>query len=91
VFGALAAGPDGAIWASASVGINRIDGQHRDLYLNGISAMGLSVDSKNTLWAGTNRGVVRLENGKWWNLPMPAGIRLQDVTVITEDQEKSVG
>jgi signal transduction histidine kinase/ligand-binding sensor domain-containing protein len=89
--GALAAGPDGAIWASASVGINRIDGrQNRDLYLNGTSAMGLSVDSKNTLWAGTNRGVGRLENGKWWNLPMPAGIHLQDVTVITEDQEKSV-
>ncbi len=88
--GALAAGPEGAIWASTSVGINRIDGQHRDLYLDGASAMGLSFDSKNTLWAGTNRGVVRLENGKWWNLPMPAGIHLQDVTAITEDQEKGV-
>lgn len=87
---ALAAGPEGAIWASTSVGINRIDGQHRDLYLKGASAMGLSVDSKNVLWAGTNRGVARLENGKWWNLPMPAGIRLQDVTVITADQEKGV-
>jgi signal transduction histidine kinase/ligand-binding sensor domain-containing protein len=87
---ALAAGPDGTIWASTSAGINRIEGQHRDLYLNGISAMGLSVDSKNTLWAGTNRGVVRLENGKSWNLPMPAGIHLQDVTVIAQDQEKGV-
>jgi len=38
--------------------INRIDGQHRDLYLDGASAMGLSFGLKKlTLWAGTNRGV----------------------------------
>jgi signal transduction histidine kinase/ligand-binding sensor domain-containing protein len=87
---ALAAGPAGTIWASTSVGINRIDGEHRDLYLNGATAMGLSMEGENTLWAGTNRGVLRLENGKWRNLPMPTGIHLQDVTAITEDHEKGV-
>jgi ligand-binding sensor domain-containing protein/signal transduction histidine kinase len=87
---ALTAGPDGIIWASISTGISRIDGQHRDLYLNGATAMALSMDRENTLWAGTNRGVVRLENGKWSNLPMPTGIHLQDVTAITEDHEKGV-
>jgi len=87
---ALAAGPDGAIWASTSIGINRIDGEHRDLYLNGATAMGLAMEAENTLWAGTNRGVARLENGKWRYLPMPAGIHLQDVTAITEDHEKGV-
>jgi len=87
---ALAAGPKGAIWASTSMGINRIDGEHLDLYLNGATAMGLSADRENTLWAGTNRGVVRMENGRWSNLPMPAGIQLQDVTVITDANEKGV-
>ena len=88
--GALAAGPEGTIWASTAIGMNRIDGEHRDLYLNGATAMGLSMEGENTLWAGTNRGVVRWENGKWSNLPMPPGIRLEDVTAIAEDQEKGV-
>ena len=87
---ALAAGPAGTIWASTSVGINRIDGEHRDLYLNGVTAMGLSVIPENMLWAGTNRGVVRMENGKWSNLSTPKGIHLQDVAVIAEDTEKGV-
>jgi len=87
---ALAAGRDGTIWASTSMGINRIDGEHRDLYLNGATTMGLSMEAENGLWAGTNRGVARLENGKWQYVAMPAGIQLQDVTVITEDHEKGV-
>ena len=81
--GALAAGPDGAIWASTPIGINRIDGEHRDLYVNGTSVSGLFVDRENRLWAGTNRGVARMENGKWRYLPMPTGIQLPGVTVIT--------
>jgi len=88
--GALAAGRDGAIWASTSIGINRIDGEHRDLYLNGATTMGLSMEGGNTLWAGTSRGVVRMENGKWQYLPMPTGLHLQDVTAITGDHEKGV-
>src|SRR5467141_3127224 len=87
---ALAAGPDGTIWASTSMGIDRIDGGHRELYLNGATAMGLSMEAENGLWAGTNRGVARLENGKWQYVAMPTGIHLQDVTVITEDHEKDV-
>ena len=88
--GALAAGRDGAIWASTSIGINRIDGEHRDLYLNGATTMGLSMEGGNTLWAGTSRGVVRMENGKWRYLPMPTGLHLQRVTAITGDHEKGV-
>ena len=87
---ALAAGTDGAIWASTPIGIDRIDGEHRDLYLNGIRVSGLFVDRQNTLWAGTNRGVARLENGKWRYLPMPTGTRLTGVTVITEDDRRDV-
>jgi ligand-binding sensor domain-containing protein/signal transduction histidine kinase len=87
---ALAAGQAETIWASTSVGINRIDGEHRELYLNGATAMALSMDLGNTLWAGTNRGVMRMDNGKWSNVPMPTGIHLQDVTVITGDHEKGV-
>jgi len=87
---ALAAGPDGTIWASTSIGINRIDGEHRDLYLNGATAVGLLVDRENKLWAGTNRGVVRAENGRWRYLPMPTGLNLQDVTTIAGDHEKGV-
>jgi ligand-binding sensor domain-containing protein/signal transduction histidine kinase len=87
---ALAAGPNGTIWTSTSIGINRIDGEHRDLYLKGATVMGLSIDRENTLWAGTNRGVVRAENGNWRYLPMPMGIQLQDVTVIAEDHEDGV-
>jgi ligand-binding sensor domain-containing protein len=87
---ALAAGPNGTIWASTAMGVNRIDGAHRDLYFKGVTVMGLSADRENTLWAGTNRGVVRAENGNWRYLPMPAGIRLQNVTVIAEDRENGV-
>ena len=83
---ALAAGPNGTIWASTSMGVNRIDGQHRDLYLKGATVMGLSTDRENTLWAGTDRGVVHAENGNWRYLPMPAGMRLQNVTVVTQDE-----
>jgi signal transduction histidine kinase/ligand-binding sensor domain-containing protein len=88
--GALAAGPNGTIWASTSIGVNRIDGEHRDLYLKGTTVMGLSANRENTLWAGTNRGVVRAENGNWRYVPMPAGIHLQNVTVLVEDHENGV-
>lgn len=87
---ALAAGPDGSIWASTPVGINRIDGEHRELFLSGATAMALWTDQGNTLWVGTNRGVMRMNNGKWFDVPMPAGIHLKDVTVITGDHEKGV-
>ncbi len=87
---ALAAGPNGTIWASTSIGVTRIDSEHRDLHLSGAAVMGLYTDRENTLWAGTNRGVVRAANGKWRYLPMPTGIQLQNVTVITEDHEKGV-
>jgi signal transduction histidine kinase/ligand-binding sensor domain-containing protein len=87
---ALAAGPNGTIWASTSVGVNRIDGQHRDLYLKGATIMGLSTDRENMLWAGTDRGVVRAENGNWQYLPMPSGIHLQNVTVVAQDHENGV-
>jgi signal transduction histidine kinase/ligand-binding sensor domain-containing protein len=87
---AVAAGTDGTIWASTSMGVERIDGGHRDVYLKGAAAMGLSIAAKKALWAGTSRGVARLENGKWQDLPMPPGMHLQNVTAITEDHEKGV-
>jgi ligand-binding sensor domain-containing protein/signal transduction histidine kinase len=87
---ALAAGLDGSIWTSTSMGINRIDGDHRELYLKGERVMGLSMDRENNLWAGTNRGVVRMENGKWSNVPMPAGTQLQNVTALAADNENGM-
>jgi len=68
---------------------HRIDGEHRDLYFNGATAMGLAMEAENTLWAGTNRGVARLENGSGGTFDA-CGIHLQDVTAITEDHEKGV-
>ncbi len=87
---ALAAGPNGEIWASTSIGANRIDGGHRDLYLKGVAVMGLSMVQENSLWAGTNLGVMSLKDGKWASLPMPAGIQLQNVTVVAEDHKNAV-
>jgi signal transduction histidine kinase/ligand-binding sensor domain-containing protein len=87
---ALAAGADGAIWASTPIGIDRIDGEHRDFSLNGISVSGLFVDRENTVWAGTNRGVARMENGRWRYLSVPMGNQLTGVTVITEDGANGV-
>jgi len=87
---ALAAGPNGSVWASTPNGVNRIDGAHRDLYLAGTAIRGLSIDKKNTLWAGTNRGIVRAKDGEWSYLSMPAKVRLQNVTVIEEDGENRV-
>jgi ligand-binding sensor domain-containing protein/signal transduction histidine kinase len=87
---ALAAGSDGSIWASTSTGLNRIDGEHRELYLKGYSVMGLSKDRENNLWAGTNRGVVRMENGKWSSLPVPIDTQLRNVTALTADHEKGM-
>jgi ligand-binding sensor domain-containing protein len=78
---ALAAGPDGTIWASTTIGINRIDGGHRDLFLKGTGTSGLYIDRGNTLWAGTNRGVARMQGGKW-EFPLPAGIQLAAITAI---------
>ncbi len=83
---ALAAGPDGTIWASTTIGINRIDGGHRDLYLKGTGMLGLHIDPQNTLWAGTNRGVARMQGGKW-EYPLPTEIQLTAVTAITGDDK----
>jgi signal transduction histidine kinase/ligand-binding sensor domain-containing protein len=84
---ALAAGPDGTVWASTPIGIHRIDGEHRDLTLKGTGVLALHVEGNNTLWAGTNQGIARLQDGKWQYLPMPTGIQLTDVTAITGDGE----
>jgi signal transduction histidine kinase/ligand-binding sensor domain-containing protein len=83
---ALAAGPDGTIWASTTIGINRIDGGHGDLYLKGTAMLGLHIDRNNTLWAGTNRGVAHMQGGKW-EYPLPTGMQLTAVTAITGDDK----
>jgi signal transduction histidine kinase/ligand-binding sensor domain-containing protein len=88
--GALAAGPDGTIWASTSVGVYRIDGDHRDWHLKGTDTMGLHVDRKNTLWAGTNRGVAHMQGGEWRYLAIPAKGQLTAVTAITGDDDHAV-
>jgi ligand-binding sensor domain-containing protein/signal transduction histidine kinase len=87
---ALAAGFDGSIWASTLTGINRIDGEHRELSLKGDRVMGLAMDRKNYLWVGTNRGVLRMENGERSNPPIPVETQLQNVTVLTDDHEKGM-
>lgn len=88
--GALATAPGGSVWASTSLGITRVEGEHRHLYLQGVSAMGLSVERTNKLWAGTKRGVGSMNDGKWAYLPRPAGTRLTDVTAITEDDRGGI-
>ena len=88
--GGLAAGMDGSVWASTSAGIVRIDGEHRNLYLDGVSTMGLSVERTGRVWAGTKRGIGSMKDGKWAYLPSPAGTRLTDVTAITEDDGNGI-
>jgi signal transduction histidine kinase/ligand-binding sensor domain-containing protein len=87
---ALAAGRGGAIWSSTLTGVHRIDGEHRDGYLEGAIVSGVYVDRSNTLWAGTNRGVARMEAGTWRYLPIPKGIDLTAVTTIAGDDEHGV-
>ena len=87
---ALAAGANRAIWASTSIGLNEIDGEHRAVFLKGAAVMGLASDPENSLWAGTNRGVVRAENRTWRYVPMPAGIHLENVTVVAADHQNRV-
>jgi len=87
---ALAAGPDGSIWASTSIGIHRIDGEHRDLYLKGTRTSALHVDRTNTGWAGTDRGIARMQGGQWRFVSVPASIQLNAVTAIAGDEEHGV-
>ena len=87
---ALAAGPDGTVWGSTPVGLYRIDGVHRDLTLKGTRVLALHVERTNALWAGTNRGIARLQDGKWQYLPTPADIQLTNVTAITGDEDAGV-
>jgi signal transduction histidine kinase/streptogramin lyase len=84
--GGLAAGIDGAVWGSTSAGIVRIDGKYRNLYLDGVSAMGLSVERTGRLWVGTRRGVGSMKDGRWTYLRGSPGTGLSDVTAITEDK-----
>jgi signal transduction histidine kinase/ligand-binding sensor domain-containing protein len=86
---ALAAGPDASVWTSTSMGVLLLNGEHRDLYLRGTRAMGLLAEG-NTLWAGTNRGITRLQDGEWRDVSLPRGLRLADVTAITEDHEHGI-
>ena len=87
---ALAAGPDGSIWASTSIGIHRIDGDHRDVYLRGRRASALHVDRTNTVWAGTDRGIARMQGGQWRFIPTPTPIQLNAVAAIAGDDEHGV-
>jgi len=87
---ALAAGPDGSIWASTPIGIHRIDNEHRDVYLKGSRAYALHVDRTNTVWAGTDRGLARMQGGQWRFVPVPAPIRLNAVAAIAGDDEHGV-
>jgi signal transduction histidine kinase/ligand-binding sensor domain-containing protein len=87
---ALAARSDGSVWASTSHGIQRIDGEHRELYLPGASVLGLFVDRKDTLWAGTNRGVAQLQDGIWRYVHTPTGIQFTAATVIAEDDRHGI-
>jgi ligand-binding sensor domain-containing protein/signal transduction histidine kinase len=85
---ALAAGPDGSVWASSAIGLDRIDGEHRDSTRRGMRVSGVHVDRTNTLWAGTDRGVARLQQGRWQNLT--ATRLLTAVTAITGDEDNGI-
>ena len=70
--------------------LNRIDCEHRDLYLSGARGMALSVEPENTLWAATNHGLVRMEKAKWEYIRLPRGIQLTRVTTISVDDRNGV-
>jgi ligand-binding sensor domain-containing protein/signal transduction histidine kinase len=82
---ALAAGPDGAVWASTAMGLQRIDGEHRDRVLEGRRISAMHLDRTNTLWVGTDRGIALLAQGRWRSLSVPGALALTAVSTITGD------
>ncbi|MCU1386170.1 MAG: two-component system sensor kinase, partial [Acidobacteria bacterium] len=81
---ALAAAPDGSVWASTTNGLDRIDGGRRETYGRGARVAGVHVDGTNTVWAGTDHGVARLQDRQWSALTWAR--QLTAVTVITGDE-----
>jgi ligand-binding sensor domain-containing protein len=88
--GALAAGPAGSVWASTSLGINRIDSGHREFHLKVPRAGALFADRENNLWAATSSGVIRMANGIWSQVQFPSGLNLKDVVAISDDDRHGI-
>jgi signal transduction histidine kinase/ligand-binding sensor domain-containing protein len=85
---ALVTGADGSIWTSTSAGIYRVDGSHRDLYLPNARAKSLWMDRQNSLWAGTDRGVVNLTKGTSSKSRLAPGLQLNNVVAMADDEQR---
>ena len=71
---------DGAVWVATASGVYRIDRKSSQIRrfskIDGLPAddvYGLSVDQQGRLWAGTGRGLARLENGIFQPIPNDLG------------------
>jgi signal transduction histidine kinase/ligand-binding sensor domain-containing protein len=75
---ALTVTPDGSVWVATATGLARItrsgivQGFGEADGLPGPTVLALHTDRTGVLWAGTDRGVARLVNGRFVHLPAPA-------------------
>ncbi|MBV8274939.1 MAG: hypothetical protein JO170_06730 [Verrucomicrobia bacterium] len=81
---------DGAVWIATASGVYRIDRKSNEIRrfskIDGLPAdavYGLRVDRQGRLWAGTGRGLARLENGIFQ--PIPNDLGRLPIEVLTID------
>ncbi|MBV8813432.1 MAG: hypothetical protein JO271_03000 [Verrucomicrobia bacterium] len=81
---------DGAVWVATASGVYRIDRKSSEIRrlskIDGLPAddvYGLSLDQQGRLWAGTGRGLARLENGIFQPVPNDLG-RLPIQVLMTD-------
>jgi signal transduction histidine kinase/ligand-binding sensor domain-containing protein len=86
---ALTVTPDGSVWVAAATALIRVarDGTTQEFGeaqgLPGPTVLSLHTDRGGVLWAGTDRGVARLVNGRFVRLPPPNGVELARPMTIT--------
>ena len=81
---------DGAVWVATASGVYRIDRKSSEIRrfskIDGLPAddvYGLTVDQQGRLWAGTGRGLARLENGIFQ--PIPDDLGRLPIRVLASD------
>jgi signal transduction histidine kinase/ligand-binding sensor domain-containing protein/ActR/RegA family two-component response regulator len=84
----LAIDRDGTLWAGCRAGLARRSGPRFETIAGlppGPRVRMIHVDGKNVVWAATDRGLVRVENGQATVLTTADGLASDEVTFIHED------
>jgi signal transduction histidine kinase/ligand-binding sensor domain-containing protein len=85
---ALAAASGGAIWASTSAGLHRMDRDHAEIPPKGPQAKALLTDRDGNLWAATGNGIVRMTDGVWLPVPAQSRVRFSNVIAMADDDQR---